>query len=155
MSEQRVDREAVRQAIIEEAEYWDKTDTADMMAQETEWFTFEWTEREDRCERCAGAMDVQITNLLLAGGRVILHNVPQYVCRTPGCGNTQLPSAIKEIADQIEALVQETFPIQPISPPESPVQPMWEMLVAQQTPSLEPTLVRESHPSYGEKESEE
>ncbi len=26
---------------IEEAEYWDKTDTADIIAQETEWFTFE------------------------------------------------------------------------------------------------------------------
>ena len=49
MSEQRVDREPIRQAIIEEAKYWDKTDTADMMAQEMEWFTFEWTEREDRC----------------------------------------------------------------------------------------------------------
>ncbi len=100
-------------------------------------------------------MDVQHINLPLAGGQVILRGVPLYVCRTPGCGNTQLSSSVKELANRIEALVQETFPVQSISSPESPAQPVWEKLIAQQTPSLEPALVREDRSSYGEKESEE
>ncbi|MFQ6101490.1 MAG: hypothetical protein ACE5OS_09685 [Anaerolineae bacterium] len=141
MSEQRVDREAIRQAIIEEAEYWDKTDTADMMAQETEWFTFEWSEREDRCERCGGGMDTRRTDLPLAGGRVILHDVPHYVCRTPGCGNTQLPHAVQELADRIEALVREML--------------VQETPATQRTPSPEPALVREECPPYGEENSGE
>jgi len=153
MTKKRVDREAIRHLIIEEAEYWDTTDTSEMMGTGP-METLEWTEREDRCERCAGGMDTRPTDLHLAGDRLILHGVPLYVCRTPGCGNTQLPSAIKELANQIEALVQETFPVQLISSPESPVQPVWETPAARQTPSLEPSLVREDRPSYGEKESE-
>lgn len=158
MNEKRVDREAIRQAIIEEAEYWDKTDTADMMAQETEWFTFEWTEREDRCRRCGGGMDTQRTDLHLAGERVILRKVPLYVCRTPGCGNTQLPPAIGELAGRLEALVQETLAVQQTpsleqSAPRHPAQPSWEALAVQQTLSPEPALVREDRPPY-EEESE-
>lgn len=101
MNEKRVDREAIRQAIIEEAEYWGKTDTADMMRQETEWFTFEWTEREDRCRRCGGGMDTQRTDL---------------------------------------------------HPPEQPAPPSWGMPAVQRTPSLEPALVREDRPPYGEED---
>lgn len=105
MSKQRVDREAIRQAIIEEAEYWDKTDTADIMAQETEWFTLEWTERENRCRRCAGGMDTRRIDLHLANERVTLRDVPLYVCRTPGCNSSRLPSTIRELADRLEAIV--------------------------------------------------
>jgi len=159
MSEKRVDREAIRQAIIEEAEYWDKTDTADMMAQETEWFTFEWTERENRCKRCGAGMEHRQMDLHLAGGRVILRDVPLYVCRTPGCGNTQLPSVIGDLADRLEALVQETFSIRRTSSseqstPRHPGQSSWETLAVQQTPSPEPALVREDGPPYGEEEGE-
>jgi hypothetical protein len=98
--------------------------------------TFEWTEREDRCQRCGGGMDQRRTDLHLASGRVILRDVPLYVCRTPGCENTQSPSLIRRLADQLEALVQEMLPIQQVSPPE-------------------PSLVREERPPYGEKGSED
>ena len=157
MSEQRVDRKAIRQAIIEEAEYWDNTDTADMMAQETEWFTFEWTEREDRCERCGGGMDTRPIDLHLAGDRLILHGVPLYVCRTPGCGNTQLSSAIRDLAERLETLVQEALSVQPAPSyeqlaPRPPAQVAWHPLAVQQTPS--PALVREDRPPYGEEEDE-
>ena len=157
MSEQRVDREAIRQAIIEEAEYWDNTDTADMMAQETEWFTFEWTEREDRCKRCGGGMDTRLADLHLAGDRLVLHGVPLYVCRTPGCGNTQLPSSIRDLAERLEALVQEALSVQPAPSYEQlasrpPAQIAWEALAVQRTPAPAPVLVREDRPPYGEED---
>ena len=51
----RIDREQVRQLIAEEVAHWDAIDTSGAMEKETEWFTFEWTEREDRCDRRAAA----------------------------------------------------------------------------------------------------
>jgi|GEM_PF-639825 len=119
----------------EEAAFWDSTDLGPYM-EDAEEITLEWTEREDRCQRCGAGMEHRRMDLHLAGGRVILRDVPLYVCRTPGCGNTQLPSAIGRLADRLEALVQEA-------------------LAVQRTPSPEPALVREDRSPYGEEEGEE
>lgn len=116
----------------EEAAFWDRTDMGPYM-EDAEEVTFEWTEREDRCQRCGGGMDQRRTDLHLASGRVILRDVPLYVCRTPGCENTQSPSFIKKLADQLEALVRETLSVQQVSSPEL-------------------ALVREDRPPYGEEE---
>ena len=157
MTKKRVDREAIRHLIIEEAEYWDTTDTSEMMGTGP-METLEWTEREDRCERCGGGMDTRPTDLHLAGDRLILRGVPLSICRTPGCGNTQLPSAIRDLADRLETLVQEVFSIQPMPSyeqlaPHPPAQIAWHPLAVQRTPS--PALVREDRPPYGEEEGEE
>jgi len=141
MTEKRIDREAIRHLIAEEAAYWDTTDTSELMGTEP-MEKLEWTEREDRCQRCGGGMDTQRTDLHLAGERVILRDVPLYVCRTPGCRTTQLPQAIRELVDRIEALVREAL-----------VQER-EALTVRRTPSPEPVLVREDRPPYGEEESE-
>lgn len=134
MSKQRVDRETIRQAIIEEAEYWDKTDTADMMGQETEWFTFEWTEREDRCRRCGAIMERQTVDLQLVGGRVTLRDVPLYICRTPRCGQAELPPRIVSLADRVEAVVKEGLAAERVHPV--------------RTHPVEPVAVREVPPLY-------
>ncbi len=89
----------------EEAAFWDNLDTADYMEDDGEWFTFEWTEREDRCDRCGGGMEARQIDLHLAGGRVTLHNVTWYVCRTPGCGQTKLSPGIEQLAREIEDCV--------------------------------------------------
>jgi len=133
----------------EEASFWDSTDLGAYM-EDAEEITLEWTEREDRCKRCGGGMEHQRIDLHLAGGRVILRDVPLYVCRTPRCGNTQLPSAIRELAGRLEALVQETLPALRTPPPEPA--PVREVLYVQRTPSPEPALVREEHPPYGEED---
>lgn len=86
------------------------------MAQETKGFTFEWTEREGRCKRCGGGMEQRRIDLHLAGGLVILRDVPLYICRTPNCSNTQLPPVIRSLADQLEALVRETVARCPPTP---------------------------------------
>ena len=145
------------QSREEEVLFWDNLDTADYMPDDDQWFTFEWTEREDRCERCGGGMDTRPTDLHLAGDRLILHGVPLYVCRTPGCGNIQLPSAIRNLADRLEALVQEALSVQPAPSYEQlasrpPAQIAWETLAVQRTPSLAPALVREDRPPYGEED---
>lgn len=159
MTEKRIDREAIRHLIAEEAAYWDTTDTSEMMGTEP-MEKLEWTEREDRCHRCGGGMDTQRTDLHLAGERVILRDVPLYVCRTPGCGNTQLPPAIGELADRLETLVQETLAIQQTpspkqSVPRHPAPPSWKALAVQRTPSPEPALVREDRTPYGKEEGKE
>ena len=110
MSRKRIDRELIRQAIIEEAAYWDATDTSAEMAQETNWLKFEWTPREDRCDRCAGQMQSFPIDLPLSGGRVVLRQVTRYVCQTPGCGQTKLVPAVAALAGEIEALVKRILP---------------------------------------------
>ena len=143
----------------EEALFWDNLDTADYMPDDDQWFTFEWTEREDRCERCGAGMERRWIDLYLADERVILRGVPLYVCRTPGCGNTQLPSAIRDLAERLEALVGEALSAQPAPsyeqlPPRPPAQIAWETLAVQRTPSPALALVREDRPPYGEEEDE-
>jgi len=123
----------------DEAAFWDRTDLGPYM-EDAEEIVLEWTEREDRCERCGGGMEQRRMDLHLAGGRVILRDVPLYACRTPGCGNTQLPSVIGELADRVEALVQETLTVR---------------RAAQLASVPEPALVREDRPPYEEEESEE
>ncbi|MDY7040829.1 MAG: hypothetical protein SVX38_08190 [Chloroflexota bacterium] len=115
-----VDREAIRQQIAEEAAHWDVTDTSAQMEQETEWSTFAWTEREDRCERCGARMEARQIDLHLAGGRTTLHDVTWYVCRTPGCGNTRLSPALERLVRRIEADVREIC-VPASSPTEDPV----------------------------------
>ena len=105
MEKKQVDREAIRHLIAEEAAHWDVTDTSESMKEETEWFTFEWTEREDRCDRCGGGMDTRRIDLHLAGGRVTLHNVAWYVCRTPRCRQSKLSPGVEQLAREIEASV--------------------------------------------------
>lgn len=104
MGEKQVKRETIRQSIAEEAAVWDVTDTGEMMG-EGGWFTFEWTESEDRCARCGGSMDLRRIDLHLAGGRVILRGVAWYVCSTPKCGYTKLPPGIETLVQEIEASV--------------------------------------------------
>jgi hypothetical protein len=116
MSRKRIDRELIRQAIIEEAAYWDATDTSAEMAQETNWLRFEWTPREDRCDRCAGQMRPFPIDLPLSGGRVVLRQVTRYVCQTPGCGQTKLVPAVAALAGEIEALVKRILPTEATTP---------------------------------------
>ncbi len=85
----------------EEAEFWDNLDTSPYM-EGAEWFTLEWTEREDRCDRCGALMDKRSIDLHLAGGRVTLHNVDWYVCRTPRCGRTRLSPQVERLVEEIE-----------------------------------------------------
>jgi len=143
----------------EEAAFWDRTDLGPYI-KDAEEVALEWTEREDRCRRCGGGMDTQRTDLHLAGERMILRDVPLYVCRTPGCGNTQLPPAIGELADRLETLVQETLAIQQTpspkqSVPRHPAPPSWKAPDVQRTPSPEPALVREDRTPYGKEENKE
>ena len=132
----------------EEAAFWDNLDTADYMpdADDDRWITLEWTERENRCRRCGGGMDTRPTDLQVAAGRVVLRGAPLYVCRTPGCGHTQLPAAVAGIITQIEALVDELLTPQETeedAPSAAPVYPLWEATAA-------PTLatVREAQSDY-------
>ena len=99
--------EALRKARAEEAAYWDKTDTSESM-KDAEWFTFEWTEREDRCDRCGAVMDERRIDLHLAGGLITLHNVKWYVCRTPRCGQAKLSPQVEKLAQEIEESVRQT-----------------------------------------------
>ncbi|MGQ9627860.1 MAG: hypothetical protein ACUVV0_13260 [Anaerolineae bacterium] len=85
----------------EEAEFWDNLDTSPYM-EDAEWFTFEWTEREDRCDRCGAVMEARQIDLHLAGGLITLHNVKWYICRTPRCGQTKLPPQVEKLAQEIE-----------------------------------------------------
>ena len=107
MNAKRIDRTAIRQTIAEEADYWDHTSTSDLMDQESKWFTFEWTPREDRCDRCGAKMELRQIDLHLSGGRVTLHQVGWYTCHTPGCGQTKLAPGMVALADQIEQLVKQ------------------------------------------------
>jgi len=97
-----INREEIRAKIAEEAAYWDATDTSELMEQETEWFTFEPSEREDRCPRCGGRMEERRIDVHLAEGRVTVHDAVWYVCRTPGCGHTQLASQSARLLEAIE-----------------------------------------------------
>jgi hypothetical protein len=109
MNTKRIDREAIRKEIADEAAYWDNTDTSDLMAQETEWLTLDWTPSDDRCGRCGAKMELRQIDLHLSGGRITLHRVAWYVCHTPGCGQTKLAPGIAALADQIETLVKLTL----------------------------------------------
>ena len=116
MSRKRIDRELIRQAIIEEAAYWDATDTSAEMAQETNWLQFEWTPREDRCDRCAGQMQPFPIDLPLSGGRVVLRQVTRYVCQMPCCGQTRLVPAVAALVGEIEARVKRIVPTEATVP---------------------------------------
>jgi len=125
MSKRSTDRERLRQAIAEEAAYWDATDTGDLMAQETEWLTFESTPLDDRCDRCGARMQPRQVDLYLSNGRVILRGVTWYICPTPGCGQTRLAPSIARLASQIETLVEHMLtaglPKLASAPPTQPV----------------------------------
>jgi len=110
MKKKTFDREAIRQARAEDAAYLDSTDTSAEMAQETNWLKFEWTPREDRCDRCGAKMQPVPIDLPLSGGRVVLRQVTRYVCQTPGCGQTKLVPAVAALASEIEALVKHVLP---------------------------------------------
>ena len=104
MTEKTVDREAIRHLIAEEAAYWDTTDTSQMMGTEPR-EKIEWTARDDRCDRCGAGMEHRQIDLHLADGRVTLHHVTWYVCRTPKCGYTKLPPGVETLITEIEAAV--------------------------------------------------
>jgi len=89
----------------EEAAFWDNLDTADYMDDDEEWFQLEPTARDDRCDRCGAGMEHRQIDLHLADGRVTLHNVTWYVCRTPKCGHTKLPPGVETLITEIEAAV--------------------------------------------------
>ena len=91
-------------------------------------------------------MDTRHTDLQIAGGRVVLRGAPIYVCRTPGCGNTQLPAAVAGIVTQIESLVDELLAPQEAETDahESTVHPLWETKAA--VPAL--AAVREEQADY-------
>ncbi len=109
MNVKHIDRKSIRQDLAEEAAYWDRTDTSDLMEQETEWLTLEWTLRDDRCERCGAKMELRKIDLHLSGGRITLHQVAWYACHTPGCGQTKLAPDVATLADRIEQLVRQTL----------------------------------------------
>lgn len=109
MSKRPTNREGLRQAIAKEAAYWDATDTSDLMAQETEWLTFESMPLDDRCDRCGAKMRSRQIDLHLSNGRVILRGVTWYICPTPGCGQTRLVPSIARLASQIETLVEHVL----------------------------------------------
>ncbi|MGQ9627862.1 MAG: hypothetical protein ACUVV0_13270 [Anaerolineae bacterium] len=90
----------------EEAAFWDNTDLSKFM-EEAEEVSLEWTEREDRCDRCGAVMETHQIDLHLAGGLVTLHNVKWYVCRTPRCGQTKLPPQVEKLAQEIEESVRQ------------------------------------------------
>ncbi len=92
----------------EEREFWDKADLTEFF-EEGEWQTLEWTEREDRCDRCGALMDKRSIDLHLAGGRVTLHNVDWYVCRTPRCGRTRLSPQVEQLVEDIEDSVRRAI----------------------------------------------
>jgi hypothetical protein len=140
MGVKRLDRDARRREIADEAEYWDATDTSDLMAQETEWAKIEWSSQDDRCDRCGGRMLPRAIDLRLSNGRVILRQVTWYVCHTPGCGQTRLAPAITALADEIESLVQRTLAGGTLRPTLSKQQPG--------------SHVREDATEYGSSESE-
>ena len=71
----------------------------------------EWTIREDRCDRCGAGMKHWQIDLHLADGRVTLHNVTWYVCRTPKCGQTKLSPDIETLIAEIEAAVARLPPL--------------------------------------------
>lgn len=137
MNTKHIDREAIRQAIAEEAAHWDQTDTSDLMEQETEWLTLEWTPRDDRCERCGAKMELRQIDLHLSDGRVTLHRVGWYTCHTPGCGQAQLAPSMVTLADQIESLVKQTLTTntqKSVSPP-APVRESQAVYAKQPSPS--------------------
>lgn len=106
MTEKQLDRNAIRHLIAEEATHWDITNTSESMKNETEWFTFQRADQDDRCIRCGGGMDARQIDLHLANGRVTLHNVVWYVCRTPGCGQTRLNASVEKLVQEIETSVE-------------------------------------------------
>ncbi len=97
------------QSYEEEAEFWDNLDTSPYMEDDGQWFTFEITPREDRCDRCGALMDKRSIDMHLAGGRVTLHNVAWYVCRTPRCGHTKLSPQVEQLVEEIEDSVRRAI----------------------------------------------
>jgi len=103
----RIDQAAIRKEIAEEVADWDNTNTSDLIAPETERLTLEWLPSDDRCDRCGVRMELRQIDLHLSGGRVTLHSVGWYSCRTPDCGQTKLAPGMAALADQIETLVKQ------------------------------------------------
>jgi hypothetical protein len=80
----------------EEAEFWDKTDTASFIEDEEG----EWVgpgavhAAADLCTSCGAQTERQYVNVTIAHGRIMLHSVEMYIC--PRCGMRRLPAATQE-----------------------------------------------------------
>jgi ribosomal protein L40E len=75
----------------EEAEFWDRTDTAPLMEEEEgEWVGPGHIQTAPGlCRRCGTRMERHRLDVTIAHGRIILHEAEFYVC--PRCGARTLP----------------------------------------------------------------
>lgn len=95
----------------EEAEFWDRTDTAPLMAEEEgEWIgPGRIKPVPGLCRRCGARMERYRLDVTIAHGRITLREVEFYVC--PRCGYRTLPPDSQEfIAWSEGALTPETTP---------------------------------------------
>jgi ribosomal protein L40E len=91
----------------EEAEFWDRTDTAPLMEEEEG----EWVgpgrirPTPGLCRRCGARMERHRLDVAIAHGRITLREVEFYVC--PRCGARTLPPERQEFV-YYQALLPET-----------------------------------------------
>jgi ribosomal protein L40E len=79
----------------EEAEFWDHTDTAPLMEEEGEWVgPGRVKSAPGLCRRCGAQMQRQRQDVIIAHGRLVLHEADLYIC--PRCGAYALPSDRQE-----------------------------------------------------------
>jgi hypothetical protein len=92
----------------EEADFWDKVDTAPLMEEEEgEWLGPAWIQpAPGLCRRCGAQMNRHCTDVSVAHGRIMLHEVEFYVC--PRCGTQTLPPERQEFVVWTEAAVETT-----------------------------------------------
>jgi len=92
----------------EEADFWDKVDTAPLMEEEEgEWLGPGWIQpAPGLCRRCGAQMNRHRTDVSVAHGRIMLHEVEFYVC--PRCGAQTLPPERQEFVVWTEAAVETT-----------------------------------------------
>ncbi len=88
----------------EEAEFWDRTDTASLMEmEEGEWVgPGRIKPAPGLCRRCGARMEPHCLDVSIAHGRIILHEAVFYVC--PRCGARTLPPDRQEFVVWSERL---------------------------------------------------
>jgi ribosomal protein L40E len=91
----------------EEADFWDRTDTAPWMEKEEgEWIGPGRVQAAvGLCRRCGARMELRHLDVAVARGRIILHSVEFYVC--PRCEARTLPPDRQEFIAWEEAELQE------------------------------------------------